>query len=230
MARSDKMERREFTTVGLATLAVLLLQRPAWALSNGDAALGIRTALERGAEAAVDLLGKENGFLRNDKVRIPLPGVLEDAAKLAKFTGQQDRVDELVTAMNRAAESAVPHARQMLVSAAKSISVSDAVGIVRGGDNSVTDYFAKKTRNPLTTKFLPIVKTETSRVSLASKYNAVAGKGAGLGLVKKEDANIDSYVTRKALDGLYTVIGEEERKIRRDPIGTGSDILRRVFG
>ncbi|MBP6338584.1 MAG: DUF4197 domain-containing protein [Vitreoscilla sp.] len=199
-------------------------------LSQADASAGVRAALERGAVAAVGLLGKQDGFLGNPKVRIPLPGFLNDAAKVLKFTGQQKRVDELTKAMNRAAEAAVPEARDMLVNAAKTISVQDALKIVRGGDTSVTDYFAGRTRSPLTTKFLPIVTEATAKVSLAEKYNAVAAKATGLGLVKKEDANIQNYVTRKALDGLYVMIGEEEKKIRQDPVGTGSDLLRKVFG
>jgi hypothetical protein len=199
-------------------------------LTQADASSGVRAALERGAVAAVGLLGQPDGFLGNPKVRIPLPGFLNDAAKVLKFTGQQKRVDELTTAMNRAAEAAVPEAKDMLVNAAKTISVQDALKIVRGGDTSVTDYFAGRTRSPLTTKFLPIVTEATAKVSLAEKYNAVAAKATGLGLVKKEDANIQAYVTRKALDGLYVMIGEEEKKIRQDPVGTGSDLLRKVFG
>lgn len=224
------MKRRQFTTgVWVAGLAGGL---PAWAvgLSESDAAQGVRSALERGAIAAVGLLGRTDGFLGNPKVRIPLPGILEDAAKLLKATGQQKRVDELVTAMNRAAEAAVPQARTLLVSTAKSISVDDAVKIVRGGDTSVTDYFARKTRAPLSEQFLPIVTRETEKVALADKFNAVAGRAAKFGLLKGDDANIQRYVTGKALDGLYLMIGEEERKIRRDPIGTGSAILRKVFG
>jgi hypothetical protein len=203
---------------------------PASALSDSEAASGVREALERGAVAAVGLLGRNDGFLGNPKVRIPLPAGLEKAAKLLKATGQQRRVDELVTAMNRAAEAAVPQARELLVSAVRSMSVEDAVQVVRGGDTSVTDFFARKTREPLTQKFLPIVAQSTEKVSLAAKYDAVAGKAAGLGLVKKEDADLRGYVTRKALDGLYFMIGEEEKKIRRDPIGTGSAILKQVFG
>lgn len=226
------MKRREFTTAVTGLLAPLAWAQPAWAglLSEGDASLGVKTALERGAVAAVGLLGQPDGFLKNPKVKIPLPGFLEDGAKLLKFTGQQDRVDELVTAMNRAAEAAVPEARTLLIDAVKTMSVQDALKIVKGGDTSVTRFFADKTRAPLSTRFLPIVTQATEKVSLADKYNAVAGKASGLGLVKKEDANIQSYVTRKALDGLYFMIGEEEKKIRRDPVGTGSDILKRVFG
>ena len=198
--------------------------------SEADAASGVRAALERGAVAAVGLLGRPDGFLGNPKVRIPLPGFLNDAAKLLKFTGQQKRVDELVTAMNRAAEAAVPEAKALLVAAVKNLGVGDARRIITGGDGSVTRFFAEQTRTPLGAKFLPIVKRETQRVDLAERFNAVAGKASSMGLVKGDDANIEGYVTRKALDGLYLVIGEEEKKIRSDPIGTGSALLARVFG
>jgi hypothetical protein len=199
-------------------------------LSQGDAALGIRAALERAAASAVSLLGRSGGFLDNPKVRIPLPGFLNEIAKLAKYTGQQKRVDELVTAMNRAAESAVPEAKALLQNAVKTMSVQDGRKILTGGDNSVTDYFAGKTRAPLSVKFLPIVTKATERVALADKYNALAGRAESTGLVKKGDANIQQYVTTKALDGLYLMIAEEERKIRQDPLGTGSAILAKVFG
>jgi len=149
---------------------------------------------------------------------------------MLKATGQQKRVDELVTAMNRAAEAAMPQARTLLVSTAKAISVDDAIAIVRGGDQSVTEFFARKTRAPLTEQFLPIVTRETEKVALADKFNAVAGPAAKFGLLKGDQANLQRYVTAKSLDGLYLMIGEEERKIRRDPIGTGSAILRKVFG
>ena len=226
------MQRRQFMSATAALSAVGALPRIARAqkFSESDAALGVREALERGATAAVATLGRSGGFLDNPKVRIPLPGVLNDAARLLKATGQGARVDELVTAMNRAAELAVPEAKTLLVSTVKSMSVEDARRIVSGGDNSVTQFFATKTRQPLGVKFLPIVTRTTERVRLADKYNAVASKAAGMGLVKPQDANIQQYVTGKALDGLYLMIGEEEKKIRRDPVGTGSAILKKVFG
>ena len=227
------MQRRKFTS-GLVSTAALLATSvsPARAagLSEGDAALGVRAALERGAASAVGLLGRSGGFLDNPKVRIPLPGFLNDAAKLLKMTGQQKRVDELVTAMNRAAEAAVPQGKALLVKAVKAMSVEDARQIITGGDNSVTQFFAAKTREPLGVTFLPIVTKATEKVKLADKYNSVAGKAAGLGLLSKDDANIQQYVTGKTLDGLYLMIGEEERKIRQDPVGTGSAILKKVFG
>ncbi|CAD5373723.1 conserved exported hypothetical protein [Rubrivivax sp. A210] len=224
------MQRRSFNHALGATLAGSALWSPAWALSEGDAAQGIRQALQRGAEAALALLGRKDGFLGNPNVKIPLPDHLEDAAKLLRSLGQGRRIDELVTAMNRAAEAAVPEARSLLVAAVRGISVQDGLRLVRGGDSAVTDFFVDKTRAPLGEKFLPIISTATERVALAKKYNGVAGKAAGLGLVKPEDATIEKYVTRKSLDGLYYVIGEEERKIRRDPVATGSALLRRVFG
>ena len=227
------MQRRKFTS-GLVSTAALwaatLTSARAAGLSEGDAALGVRAALERGAVSAVGLLGRNGGFLDNPKVRIPLPGFLNDAANLLKMMGQQKRVDELVTAMNRAAEAAVPQGKQLLVNAVKAMSVEDARQIIAGGDNSVTQFFAAKTREPLGVTFLPIVTKATEKVKLADKYNSVAGKAAGLGLLSKEDANIQQYVTGKTLDGLYLMIGEEERKIRQDPIGTGSAILKKVFG
>jgi HEAT repeat protein len=211
-------------------MATALPAGAARAASETDSALAIRTALERGAVAAVDLLGRTDGFLGNPKVRIPLPGVLEDAAGMLRALGQQRRVDELVTAMNRAAEAAVPEARQLLVSTVKALSVEDAVRIVSGGDDAATKFFAGKTREPLTERFLPIVGRATEKVKLAAKYDAVAGRAAKLGLVKADDADLKRYVTGRALDGLYLMIGEEERKIRRDPVGTGSAILKKVFG
>ena len=231
------MDRRQFSSLSGYSLATMLglAQTKAHALSLGDlsnteASQGLKTALEKGAIAAVNLLGTTDGFLGNEKVRIPLPGFLEDAAKLLKTLGQGKRVDELVTSMNRAAEAAVPLAKDLLVGAVKSMTVTDAKKILSGGDTSVTGFFAEKTREPLGVKFLPVVTKATEKVGLAVKYNRVASKAAGMGLMKKEDANIQQYVTGKTLDGLYYMIGEEEKKIRQDPIGTGSAILKKVFG
>ena len=231
------MDRRHFGTLagnGLAALVALAhMQARALTLadiSNADASAGLKTALEKGALAAINLLGRPDGFLGNAKVRIPLPGFLDDAAKLLKTLGQQKRIDELLTSMNRAAEAAVPLAKDLLVDAVKSMNVSDAKKILSGGDTSVTGFFAEKTREPLAVKFLPEVTKATEKVGLAAKYNQVASKALGMGLVKKEDANIQQYVTGKSLDGLYYMIGEEEKKIRQDPVGTGSVLLKKVFG
>ena len=185
------MQRRKFNQAGFSAIGALVLvaYKQAQALSlgdlagisNKDASAGLKTALEKGALAAVALLGKTDGFFGNDKVRIPLPGYLNDVAGLLKNT-------------------------------------------------SVAAFFAGKTRAPLGVTFLSIVTKATEKVDLLDKYNEFAGKAAGFGLVKKEDANIQQYVTGKTLDGPYLIIGEEEKKICQDPVGTGSAILKKVFG
>ncbi len=178
------MDRRHFNQAASASFATLLslAYTRAHALSLGDltnaeASQGLKTALEKGALAAVALLGKTDGFLGNDKVRIPLPGFLEDAAKLLKTLGQGKRVDELLVSMNRAAETAVPMAKDLLVGAVKSMSVSDAKKILSGGDTSVTGFFAEKTREPLGVKFLPVVTKATEKVGPGSQVQPCRGQG-----------------------------------------------------
>ena len=228
------MLRRTFhqATVGILCLAAL---RQAHALSLGDlssadASSGLKAALGQGANAAVALLGRNDGFLGNPLVRIPLPGALEDAAKLLRKLGQGKRIDELVTTINRAAEAAVPMGKDLLVSAVQDMSVTDARKILTGGDTSVTEFFAEKTRLPLGERFLPVVTQATEQVGLTQKYNAFASKASSFGLMSKEDANLSQYVTGKTLDGLYLMIGEEEKKIRQNPLGSGSAIVQKVFG
>lgn len=233
--RLDRNRRQLVGASSAVTALWMLGYERAYALSLGDltdkdASSGLKAALEKGAVAAVGLLGVTDGFLGNDKVRIPLPGFLNDAASILKTLGQGKKVDELITSMNRAAEAAMPMAKDMLLNAVKSMNVSDAKAILTGGENSVTKFFSDKTRAPLGVKFLPVVTQAIEKVGMVDKYNAVAGKAAGFGLVKKEDANMQQYVTGKSLDGLYYMIGEEEKKIRQDPIGAGSDIVKKVFG
>ena len=231
------MQRREFTLTGISAIGALVLLATTQAraltlsgLSNADASSGVKAALEQGVNLAVSLLGQSGGFANNPSVRIPLPGYLNDAAQLMKRFGQGKRIEELETSLNRAAETAVPMGKDLLIGAVQSMSVTDAKNILTGGDTSVTDFFSSKTRAPLGEKFLPVVTQATSQVGLAQQYNAFAGKAAGFGLVKQEDARIEDYVTGKTLDGLFTVIGEEERKLRQNPAAAGSALLQKVFG
>jgi len=200
------------------------------AISNADATSALRATLERGAGQAVAQLGKAGGFLDNPKVRIPLPGGLKQAESLLRAMGRGRELDELVTTMNRAAEQAVPQAKQLLVAAVKSMTVADAKGILGGGDDSVTQFFKSRTQAPLTERFLPIVTQQVSRLGLAKRYNALAGQASKLGLMKERDASVERYVTTRALDGLYLMIAEEERAIRQDPVKAGSRVIERVFG
>lgn len=144
--------------------------------------------------------------------------------------GMKRQADELVLSMNRAAEAAVPEAKALLVDSVRKMSVQDAKGILTGGDTAATDYFRRTTEAQLTQRFLPIVKNATDRVGLAQQYNSLAGQGAALGLIREDQATIERYVTKKALDGLYLMIGEQEKSFRANPLGATSNIVQKVFG
>ena len=199
-------------------------------LSNADAVGGLKDALLQGSAAAVSKLGVENGFLGNAKVKIPLPDALRRVESGLRMFGMQRQADELVTAMNRAAEQAVPEAKALLVGAVKSMSVQDAKGILTGGDTAATEYFRKATSAQLTAKFLPIVTKATAKVGLAEKYNNIAGQGAQFGLVDAKDAKIENYVTQKTLDGLFLMVAEQEQAIRKNPVGAATGMAQKVFG
>ena len=147
-------------------------------LSNQDAARGIKGALDQGATVAVAKLGVPGGFLNNPKVKIPLPPALDEVAKGMRMIGRGRDADELVAAMNSAAEKAVPGAKELLINAVKTMSLTDAKQILTGGDGSVTQFFRAKTAAPLTVKFLPIVKRETERVGLGAEVRPVRRGGA----------------------------------------------------
>ena len=200
------------------------------AISAGDASAGVKEALAKGADYAVASLGKENGFLGNSKVKIPLPGYLQKAEKGLRMFGMGKQADELMETMNHAAENAVAEARPILSESIKKMSVDDAKGILTGGEGSVTKYFKRTSSAQLTEKFTPIVKASTKKLQLAEQYNQFAGKAASSGLIDKKDADLDSYVTQKAMDGLFLMIAEEEKKLRSNPVGAGSDLLKKVFG
>lgn len=199
-------------------------------ITNREAINALKSALDRGSRAAVEQLGRENGFLGDGRVRIPLPESLRRVERNMRRFGMAKYADELILAMNRAAEAAVPEAKQLFVDSVKKMTVQDAKGILTGGDTAGTAYFRRSTVEQLRTRFLPIVKQATARVDLAQKYNEYAGHGMRLGVVRAEDADLDDYVTQKALEGLYFMVAEEERKIRRDPAGTASGLLKKVFG
>ncbi len=218
----------------LLSFVMIIAASPAQAgiadISNADAASGLKQALADGSAAAVKLLGAENGYFANPKVKIPLPPSLQKIESGLRMMGMKKQADELVLSMNRAAEAAAPEAKQLLTDAVKKMSVQDAKTILTGGDTAATDYFRRTTQTQLTQRFLPIVKKATDRVGLAQQYNSLAGQGAALGLVKQDDATIETYVTRKALDGLYLMIAEQEKAFRQNPVGASSDIVKKVFG
>lgn len=223
------------STLAAAALINCLLLGAAFALgladlSDHDAARGIRGALTDGAVSAIGKLGVQGGFLNDPKVKIPLPPALKEVAGAMRMMGRGKDADDLVLAMNQAAEQAVAEAKDLMVGAVRTMSVEDAKSILTGGDDSVTRFFRAKTAAPLSVKFLPIVKHVTDRLGLAQKYDQCAGQAVKLGLIKGDAANIEQYVTDKALDGLYLMIGEEERAIRQNPAAAGSAIVSKVFG
>jgi hypothetical protein len=219
----------------LGVLAGLVICGPAAAqslagITNQDAVQALKDALVQGSGKAVSQLSAPGGFLDNAKVKIPLPDSIRRVESGLRMLGMGRQADELVTSMNRAAEMAVKEAAPLLVGAVKSMSVSDAKGILTGPDDAATQYFRRTTGEAIGQRFLPIVKQATERVQLAQQYNSLAGQAAQYGLISKEEANIDSYVTRKALDGLFVVIAEQERAIRQNPMGAATSIAKKVFG
>lgn len=198
-------------------------------LTGKDASAGLKEALTVAANSAVGQLGQSDGFLGNQQVKIPLPDSLKKAEKMLRKFGMGAQADELITTMNRAAEGAVVEAKPILVNSIKQMSWQDAKGILSGGESAATDYFRRTSSQAIAAKFLPIVKKSTAKLQLADKYNAYAGQAAQFGLIKAEDANLDDYVTRKAMDGLFLMIADKEKTIRADPMGQASKLLQKVF-
>ncbi|EQM69270.1 DUF4197 domain-containing protein [Pseudomonas tohonis] len=199
-------------------------------LSQQDASGGLKDALTQGAKVAVQQLGKPGGFSENPEVRIELPGKLGKAAKTMKMMGMGVQVDQLEASMNKAAEAAVPEAQALLVDAVKKMTVQDAKGILSGPEDSATQYLNKTSREQLRAKFLPIVKKATDQVGLAKQYNSFAGQAASFGVVDAKSANIESYVTEEALDGLFKMIADQEASIRKNPAAAATGLAKKVFG
>lgn len=197
--------------------------------SNKDQVASLKQALTQSAETAVKNLSKENGYLGNDKVRIPLPESLKKVEGLMRTFGMGNYADDLVTSMNRAAEAAVPEAKNLLVGAVKKMTVEDAKGILTGTDDAATQYFRKSTETALAGKFKPIINKAMLKVKVAEKYDQFAGKGVKFGLVEERDAKLDNYITRKALDGLFLMMAEQEKAIRANPLEATGSLAKKVF-
>ncbi|HEX5337441.1 MAG TPA: DUF4197 domain-containing protein [Gallionella sp.] len=197
--------------------------------SNKDQIGSLKQALTQGAETAVANLAKENGYLGNDKVRIPLPDSLQKIDGALRKFGMGKYADELVTSMNRAAEAAVPEAKTLLIGAVKNMTVDDAKTILTGPNDAATQYFRKNTEAALSGKFKPIVDKAMQKVKVAEKYDQFAGKGVKLGLVDERDAKLDDYITRKAMDGLFLMMAEQEKAIRANPLEATGNLAKKIF-
>lgn len=196
-------------------------------LSNKDVVAGLKEALSQSSSAAVAKLGVKNGFLGNQRVKIPLPDKLQKIDGAMRKFGLGKYSDELIISMNHAAETAVPEAKPLLLNAVKKMTVQDAKGILTGGDDAATQYFRNKTESQLRAKFLPIVTKTVHQVGVVEKYNEFSGKAAALGLT--DHPNLEQYVTQKALDGLFLMMKDEEKAIRSNPADYSGKLLKKVF-
>ena len=237
-ARCDRVRQRVAAAlIVLASSAALLFLAPFAAMAAGsldalsskDAAGGMRAAISQGIDKAIAQLGAPNGFLNNPKYTIPLPSAMEKADRALRMIGLSGDADQLKEAMNHAAEMAVADAKPVFKQAAQKMTVADAKGILTGGETSATEYFRKATTEQLTARFKPIVAKQTEKLKLRALYDQYAGKAAQVGLISAEDANLNDYVTARALEGLFGEIAEEERAIRKDPMGQASSLIKKVF-
>ncbi len=209
-------------------------------LSPDQMVQGLKEALGKGVQSAVRQLGHPGGFLTNSSVKIPLPEKLRSVEKALRTLKQDQLADEFVTTMNHAAEQAVPEAAGVFGDAIKQMSIADAKAILTGPDNAATEYFRRTTQTNLFEKFLPIVKTATDKAGVTSAYKQMMGKVSGsgslggllggAGLLKAGDFDVDSYVTTKAMDGLFVMVAAEEKQIRENPVARTTESLQKVFG
>lgn len=214
----------------LCLLATPMFSSDLSALSDKEVGKGLKEALVQGVGKAVSQLSVADGFLGNPEVKIPLPPSMERAEKVLRDIGMGKYADRLVTTMNRAAESAVTEAKPILLDGVKKMTLADAKAILTGPEDSATQFFRKTSGEAIIEKFLPKVKAATGRVKLAEDFKRFAKPAAQFGLLDKQDADLDQYVTRKAVDGLFLMIAQQEKAIRADPVGQASKLLRKVFG
>jgi len=218
--------------VSVAALAITASAQGTTNVSDSDISRGLKEALTKGVSTAVKVLGKDDGFLANDRVRIPLPNSLQKLEKGLRMAGQGRAVDDFVASMNHAAEKAVPIAIDVFVDAIKKMTFDDARNILMSGkDDSATQFFRRTSEEKLRLKFRPIVEEWTAKTGVTQSYKSMIGKaGFAAQFLGKDATDLDGYVTQKALDGLFLIVADEEKKIRKDPIGQTSALLRKVFG
>ena len=217
------------------------------ALSQDQIVLGLKQALGKGVQHAVSQLGRTNGFLTNLNVRIPLPEKLQKVENALRAMKQDKYADDFVATMNRAAEQAVPAGSSVFADAVQKMSIDDARGLLKGGKDSATQYFRRVTETNLFNRFLPIVKTATEQAGVVSAYKNFIGKAAGVSspggalggfgkslnadkYLNRDAIDIDSYVTGKAMDGLFKMVADQEKSIRENPAARTTDLLQKVFG
>jgi hypothetical protein len=199
-------------------------------LSEETVIAGLKEALDVGTRKAVKKVSKLDGYYRNPRITIPFPPKVEKAAKALRKIGLDKEVDRFVLSMNRAAEKAAPKAVDIFVKSIKGMSFTDARGILEGGETAATDFFRRKTSAELSAIFRPAVSSAMNEVGVTRNFKKIMKKYASLPFVKEEYVDLDGYVTGKALEGLFLMVGEEEKKIRKDPAARVTELLKQVFG
>jgi hypothetical protein len=199
-------------------------------LSDAKIGSGLKEALKIGTESAVKFTGKLDGYFMNQAIKILMPEKLQTMEKTLRAVGLGPQVDEFILSMNRAAERAAPAAKEIFWDAIGEMTFQDAKKILSGNETAATDYFKAKTTDKLTTAFRPIVGKATNEVGVTRQYKELVGGFQSIPFVKTETVDIDQYVTAKALDGLFYVVAQEEKKIRTDPAARVTDLLKEVFG
>ncbi len=196
---------------------------------DDDLVSGLKEALDVGTKKAVELVSQVDGYFANEVIKILVPEKMQKVASTLGTIGLQKQVDEFVLSMNRAAEKAVPEAISIFVDAIKEMSFDDAKGILTGGDTAATEYFKTKTSETIYDAFKPIISASMEEVGVTKTFKILTDKYSSLPFVEKESIDLDHYVTTKTLDGLFYMLGEEEKKIRTDPAARVTDILKKVF-
>ncbi len=204
-------------------------------LNQEEITKGLKEALIVGFKKAISLLGKNGGFLNDAKVKIPMPGLLSHAETALRSAGQGKIADNFIQTMNSAAEKAVPVTADIFANAIRNLTVEDAKAILQGPNDAATQYFKRTSSESLTSAIRPIIEESTKTVGLTSAYKALigtVGEKAGFlsNIMGQDNLDLDGYVTKKSIDGLFLKLSEEEARIRSNPMARGSDILKKVFG
>lgn len=199
-------------------------------LSDSKVASGLKEALQVGADNAVKLTGRRDGYFGNEAIKILMPKNLQPLEKGLRAVGYGPKIDEFILSMNRSAEAAAPAAKKIFGDAILSMSFEDARKVLSGGDTAATDYFKRKTSEQLTTAFRPVVEKTMDENNVTQQYKALAGQAQNVPFMKSPNLDITQYVVSKALDGVFYTLGQEERKIRKDPAAQTTSLLREVFG
>lgn len=199
-------------------------------LSDTRISSGLKQALEIGADQAVKLTGRPDGYFNNPDIKILMPSNLRTLEEGLRLVGYGPKVDDFVLSMNRAAEAAAPAARKIFLDAITAMTFDDARRVLSGGDTAATNYFKDKTTPKLTAAFWPVVEKTMAKNGVTRQYNALVSQYKQIPFAKNQDLDISHYVVSKALDGLFYQLGQEERKIRQDPAAQTTNLLKEVFG